>query len=48
MAKPLDAGTLSAFFEGMSLMLAAGIQLDEAAGLMGDNMAAGPLKSACR
>lgn len=47
MAKPLDAGALSAFFEGMSLMLAAGIQMDEAAGLMGDNIKRGPFKDAC-
>ena len=47
MAKQLDAGSLSAFFEGMSLMLAAGIQIDEAASLMGDQMAPGPFKDAC-
>lgn len=47
MAKILDSVDVSAFFEGVSMMLSAGIQTDEAAALMGDNLKSGDFKSTC-
>lgn len=47
MAKPLESGALSAFFEGLSMMLAAGIQTDEAVGLLGEDMRPGSFRDAC-
>lgn len=45
--KPLESGAVSAFCEGVAMMLAAGIQTDEAVGLLGENMKPGPFKHAC-
>lgn len=45
--KPLQSGEISAFCEGVAMMLAAGIQTDEAVSLLGENMKPGPFKQAC-
>ena len=46
-AKPLESGAVSAFCEGVAMMLAAGIQTDEAVGLLGENMKPSPFKQTC-
>lgn len=46
-AKPLESGALSAFCEGVAMMLAAGIQTDEAVYLLGEGMKPGSFKQAC-
>ncbi|WP_080799627.1 type II secretion system F family protein [Arabiibacter massiliensis] len=43
----LESSAVSAFCESAAIMLAAGIQTDEAVSLLGDNMAGGPFKRAC-
>lgn len=45
--KMLESSALSAFCESMALMLSAGIQLDEAVHMLGDNMHNTPFKHAC-
>ena len=47
MANELDSGALSAFFEGVAMMIAAGIQTDEAVYLLSENMEEGPFRDAC-
>ena len=47
MAKALDSGSVSAFCDGIAMMLAAGIQTDEAVQLLSENMGDTPFKRAC-
>ena len=46
--RELDALAVSALCENLALLLGAGIQLDEAAGLLGEDSAAGPFREAAR
>lgn len=46
--RELDALAVSALCENMALLLGAGIQLDEAAGLLSEDSAAGPFREAAR
>lgn len=48
MAKALDSGTLSVFCDGIAMMLAAGIQTEEAVFLLANNMEETPFKQTCR
>ena len=43
----LESSAVSAFCESVAIMLAAGIQTDEAVGLLGENMEDGAFKRAC-
>lgn len=43
----LESGAVSAFCESVAIMLAAGIQTDEAVSLLGENMEDGSFKRAC-
>ncbi len=43
----LESGAVSAFCESVAIMLAAGIQTDEAVSLLGENMEDGTFKRAC-
>ena len=43
----LESSAVSAFCESIAIMLAAGIQTDEAVGLLGENMEDGAFKRAC-
>ncbi|MDO4183460.1 MAG: type II secretion system F family protein [Coriobacteriia bacterium] len=47
MSKLLDSGTLSAFCEGVAMMLSAGIQVDEAVHLLSASMEDTDFKTAC-
>lgn len=46
--RELDALAVSALCENLALLLGAGIQLDEAAGLLSEDSAAGPFREAAR
>ena len=43
----LESSSVSAFCESVAIMLAAGIQTDEAVSLLGENMEDGAFKRAC-